>query len=310
VVLRRVLAPFVVLVPFTLMGVLMAAATVGAGCASTTSRTSPESNAPEPSSDFSSSGGAVVNTGAAPASGAHGSPLCKASADTCLPDDDGTEKLMYSATSKSCQPPDAGGALPPSAPDASPGLTGVAGACRVNASGSPDCADGVNRQGTDGVACTKPSDCAAGYDCIVGDHGGTCRHYCCSGTCEDRPSRNGGTTFCDIQRLLDNQLTVPVCMPIKKCRLLMPGDCGERETCGVVTETGDTGCVANGDATAGQACDNDHCAAGLTCLGNPGDRRCYTLCKTDGGQCASNQTCTTSGLFQDPSYGVCKDAQR
>jgi hypothetical protein len=97
-----------------------------------------------------------------------------------------------------------------------------------------------------------------------------------------------------------------VCMPIKKCKLLQADQCARNETCGVVTDMGDTGCVETGPAGAGSSCEGDHCAANLTCLGSPGNRRCYALCRVGGTTCPQGETCATSTLFEDPSFGVCR----
>ena len=53
--------------------------------------------------------------------------------------------------------------------------------------------------------------------------------------------------------------------------------------------------------------DQEHCDSGLTCLGSPGDRRCYKLCRVEGADCAPMQTCTTGSIFQDTTFGVCKE---
>ena len=75
----------------------------------------------------------------------------------------------------------------------------------------------------------------------------------------------------------------------------------------IVTEKGDTGCVASGTAKATDPCDEERCAAGLTCLGSYGDRRCYKLCRVEGSDCAAGKTCATGAVFQDTSFGVCKE---
>jgi hypothetical protein len=221
----------------------------------------------------------------------------------CSPDDDGVKALRY-VVSTACAkaPPDGGVKL---LGDASP----LVNACRVIATTdgvAPDCRLG-DPAGIDGVACVKSADCAPGFDCVDGERGSTCRRYCCSGSCEGQTSANGGATFCDIQKLVEqNPHKAPVCMPIKKCKLLVPGECGDRETCAIVDNQGDSGCVPKGMAKAGESCDSEHCGADLTCLGSPGDRRCYKLCKTDSAVCGTTQTCTTGALFQDTTFGVCK----
>lgn len=243
-----------------------------------------------------------------------GSPLCGVTAETCLPDDDGMTSTPYGACATA--PPDDAGASTEADTDAK--------ACRLTKKGedyAPSCVeskDGGNVAdwtGIDGVPCQKSADCAPGFDCIHGDNGPSCRRYCCMGTCEGQTSLNGGPTFCDVQRLVEPAPHLaPVCMPIKACKLLVEGECAAGETCAVVTEKGATGCVPRGPARAGEPCEELHCGAGLTCLGHPGNRRCYTLCKTDRAgaapaspRCEAGQTCTTGSLFLDNNIGVCKD---
>jgi hypothetical protein len=292
---------------------------LGVGCASTSSDGSPgASNATAPSSDLPGDGtSAPTPNDAAAIAFLHGNPLCNMSSNSCSPD---------SETIASCSPDvDAGLAA----------ASALAAACRIDLQASPDggsgyvptCFDPTDaaRAGVDGATCASGADCAPGYDCIIGAKSGECRHYCCSGSCDNTMSKSGGPTFCDIQQLfsLDRKKPLaPVCMPIKKCRLLMPGDCAASpspdvpgESCAVVTEAGDTGCVAEGKAMVRESCDTEHCAGPpdsvpLTCLGTAGDRHCYQLCTTDGNQCPSGQTCTTGSLFQDTTYGVCKDSPK
>jgi hypothetical protein len=236
------------------------------------------------SADDASAGRATAGDPSPSLFGPIGSPLCAYygdAANACLPDDDGRERDL------ACSAPDGG--VP---------------ACRIK-SGGPECTYGT-ASGVDGVACERREDCAAGFDCIRSSQGGVCRHYCCSGSCASVSSQNGGPTFCDVQEIFKTGGKAPICMPIKKCRLLTPGDCAAGETCAVVTEKGDTGCVAIGPATAGASCEEVHCAADLTCLGFPGNRRCYALCRIDRSTCASGEKCTTGTVFNEQTYGVCR----
>jgi len=243
-----------------------------------------------------------------------GSPLCGVRADNCNPDDDG-RPVADADAGTSAPPPSNSMTCPDPAPDAGvatgDGGTTAASACRVvkQTSGySPTECQAADRRGTDGVSCQSGAECAPGFDCVDSDKGGVCRRYCCSGSCADQSSQNGGATFCDVQKVLDpNTDKAPVCMPLKKCTLLKPGGCIDNETCAVVTEKGDTGCVVTGTVLVGQSCDVDHCAIGLTCLGNPGDRRCYKLCRIDGNQCDAPEKCMTGAVFQDTSFGVCRE---
>lgn len=244
---------------------------------------------------------AVNSDASAPSMGALVSQLCS-SAPSCLPDDDGT--FVPSAGFTQCGPRlvDGGAEVP-----------GQGVACRIVDTSSvcpPD--GGANREGVDGTSCSSGSDCAPGFDCVVGDtgRGAVCRRYCCAGSsaCSEHTSQNGGRTFCDVQALEEKADTlVPVCMPIKQCKLLKTGECSASETCAVVSDKGETGCVATGPQEAGASCEKAHCMSGLTCLGSPGDRRCYALCRVSSdSDCEGAKKCTTSSLFPDPNTGVCR----
>lgn len=252
-------------------------------------------------------GGPFSSTGqdAAPTEKAgvfRGNPLCNVSSQkACMPDEDGS-KADACATK---QPPDAGA-------DAS--ADGSARGCRLtkstdpqNPTVAPDCRS-ASYSGTDGVACTTGADCAPGFDCVGADTGtGTfCRRYCCLGTCGAMSSNSGGT-FCDVQKLVDTGSKAPVCMPLKPCTLLSTEQCANDETCAVVNDGGETGCVPRGDAQNGQPCDDTHCALNLTCLGQPGNRKCQTLCKVGSTTtCTGGQVCKTTSAFKDSAFGICQ----
>jgi hypothetical protein len=236
-----------------------------------------------------------------------GSPLCNASTATscCYPD------ALSVCAPTACEAPSDAGLL-----DGPGGYAQVGGCHLVPAPSAPSDAATASTPpvpqvapaclpaglGLDGTPCRAPSDCAPGYEC-VGD--GTCRHYCCTGNSACRPD----VQFCDIQQAAQaSRMSVPVCMPIEPCALLQPGACPPGETCAVVREDGSKSCVAVGDASVGDSCETDHCKADLVCLGVPGFRRCYSLCKmTQPGQCPPAQTCKGGlPLFLDPGFGVCE----
>ena len=230
----------------------------------------------------------------------HGNPLCHVDLSTdCSPDED-TYRLSTGGT---CEKPaaDAGDA------STAAGDT-TSGACRITGNDGgigPRCSS-ANAAGGDGASCQVGTDCAAGFDCVAGEAGAkACRHYCCAGTCKGQLSQNGGGTFCDVQSLVDVHQKAPVCLPIKQCKLLGTGECASNESCAVVTESGDTGCVAVGVQQVGASCDDDHCAAQLTCLGQPGSRKCYKLCKVSSSDCGTSMVCETSTVFKDPTFGTC-----
>jgi hypothetical protein len=231
-----------------------------------------------------------------------GSPLCNASKSTgCYPDDP--------TNAKSCKLAPDGGPY-----DANAGYDNATLACHVvpntndTSSGAPMVKSvclpaGMGRQG---MACSHPTDCAPSFEC-VGTNSGTCQHYCCAGNTECAADE-----FCDIQPTAAATNTrVPVCMPIMPalgCKLLDPTSCPAMETCAVVREDGTTSCIALGGLKAGDDCARDHCAAGLVCLGAPGDRRCYQLCHTATmTDCAAGLKCKGGlPLFPDPDVGVCE----
>jgi hypothetical protein len=245
---------------------------------------------------------AAEDTGAPKAPLYRGNPLCNVIGGECVPDDDGSR--LTAGAMKCVEVTDAG--------DAGTATVVASMGCRIHRETvdtfAPRClAINVDTAGGDGVACKTGTDCAAGFDCIVGENGTKqCRHYCCAGTCKGHESQSGGATFCDVQDLVDVNQKAPVCMPLKHCELLGTGECNANETCAVVTENGDTGCVAVGEKQVGASCDADHCAAGLACLGTAGSRECFKLCRVSSTDCGAAQICATSTVFKDPSFGICQ----
>jgi len=239
----------------------------------------------------------IGDSAPAPADAYRGSPLCHITPATCDPDDDGT-KGAYPAALVACAVK----------PDPEAGTVSDPKGCRLTtASATPTCLE-AKAENTDGAKCETGADCAPGFDCIAAS--GTaayCRRYCCSGACGAHRSQTGAETFCDVQKIQGSTAKAPVCMPIKSCELFLVGECADSETCSVVTDDGTTGCVANGSAKVGESCDTEHCNAGLTCLGQAGNRKCLQLCRTTkaGPACATNQICKTSTIFTDPTIGVC-----
>jgi hypothetical protein len=229
-----------------------------------------------------------------------GNPLCHvpATSNSCTPD--------VASTAKACTIAPDGGAY-----SATAGYDDAGVACRVtippgsttaNATPVPTCAPAGTAG--DGAWCKTSGECAAAYDCVGA---GTCQKYCCAGNAEC-----SGTDFCDIQPTAQaSTVVIPVCMPVHPasgCTLLDPSACSEAETCSVVRENGQTSCVAVGGAKVHDPCDEEHCAAGLVCLGAVGQRECYQLCHTASStECTAPQACK-GGLpfFPDPSTGICQ----
>ncbi len=242
-----------------------------------------------------------------------GNPLCNASRATgCYPDDPITPM-----TAAACSA------------DAGSGDSGAALACHVEPmAGTVGAVCLAAGSGYDDDPCSGPTDCASGFECVV--RTGTasrCRPYCCSGQsrCAADDDGGGAGEFCDIQATDPGpggtSTKVPVCMPIHKCSLSTQVTaasgaypCGPDDTCAVVRDDGATSCVAVGTAMVGDPCDEDHCAAGLVCLGTPGARLCYQLCTTPTSSlaplmaCPPAQTCKGGlPLFPDTNdVGICE----
>jgi hypothetical protein len=285
---------------------LGAGAAIAAGCSAETASDFSGASPTAPLNDEGVGSGVLppgsVDGGAAKVVPYRGNPLCSVrTAADCMPDDDGYHQTPGTMECVK-RPPDAG--------DAAAAAEYQSGSCRIarlDGGIGPYCYSKAAVEGGDGATCEVGEDCAPGFDCVAGEKGAkTCRHYCCLGTCKGQASQNGGTTFCDVQSLVDVNQKAPVCMPLKQCKLLGTGECTVNETCSVVTESGDTGCVTIGEQQVGASCDEDHCAARLTCLGQPGIRKCYKLCKVGSADCGSLQVCTTSTVFKDPTYGTCQ----
>ncbi|HRG97997.1 MAG TPA: hypothetical protein PLR99_17215 [Polyangiaceae bacterium] len=218
-----------------------------------------------------------------------GNPLCRAKKEqSCWPDDGAA----------GCRSADAGSKTDAGAPE-------NAVTCRVHQDG-PVC----TQVGTlaDGATCTRSTECGAGSDCALrADGTGQCRPYCCGGSCEKVASPAGGATFCDVAQLAEeSKLKVPVCVPVRACKLLSAGECKVGETCAVVSDTGMTSCVPTGPAQVGEACDEARCTAGLNCLGRPGARKCFQLCRVGQAACGASLQCKTSSLIGDAAFGICQ----
>lgn len=285
--------------------------TVAAGCSVSTTTIAPsdgnnpygQANVDEPDAGYESDAETIpARNGSADASASdyRGSSLCYAtnSASTCFPD---TAPQAAQCTTQRAPSTDAGTS---NTTDGAAGVPSTVACHVVSASNgavpAPACL--VAGPGHDGDQCLKPTDCAAGFECVGSP--GQCRHYCCDGTC-------GKAQFCDIQTVADvGSLKVPVCAPVRSCKLLSQMGCGQGETCAVVNaDDGTTSCVATGPAQVGQSCEVAHCGEHLTCLGQTGSRRCYQLCdKTASTPCSvGGEKCKGSApLFNDANTGVCQ----
>lgn len=290
--------PLQELLPRLLVAACLVACLVPASCTAAFSTSDDSPRAVDPPYNVDDSGTPAPDTSLAKDGGGadavatprySGSPLCNASpASGCYPDEaPSPQTCPFSGAG------DASAATPL--------------ACRVHwqaAQSQPEAVCDPAGVGHDGDACQKGADCAPGFECVGTT--GQCRHYCCmSDACTNG---NGRQSFCDIQPMAEVANTkVPVCMPVRQCKLLVDGFCAPGESCEIVRLDGTTSCVAIGAGKAGDSCDKEHCGAGLTCLGNVGSRFCFQLCHTDSTtECAAGLTCRTSQpQFLDPTIGSC-----
>jgi hypothetical protein len=288
-------------------GTLTAVAALVAGCTSLSASSDFAAAKPNPLDDDGTGSGAptaaATDASVAKTTPYRGNPLCRVTdGASCMPDDDGYRRTI--GTSECALPSRSDGG------DSDGGPAEIAGnACRIGRESgviTSTCKEGEAGGGMDGSTCDVGADCAAGFDCIAGEKRKVCRHYCCTGSCKAYASQNGSATFCDVQPLVDVNQKAPVCMPLKRCTLLGAGECTTNETCAVVTETGDSGCVTIGDKQVGASCDEDHCAAKLTCIGQPGSRKCFKLCQVNASDCGPALVCATSTIFKDPDFGICQ----
>ncbi|WP_394833191.1 hypothetical protein LVJ94_42485 [Pendulispora rubella] len=230
------------------------------------------------------------------ASGQRGNLLCNADTTECYPD--GTRADTCNEDPRPTDSTEDAGVPPPPPP--------ATKSCHVLATGTTCLTAGAGKAN---ATCTKATDCAQGFECVVSGTQGRCRHYCCDG----RTSCDMKAEFCDIQLTKDGKepsVPVPVCMPVRQCELLGSPKCLPDEDCSIVDENeGTTSCVAVGPALAGEDCSRTHCGRGLACLGQSGQRKCYQLCKkSDPHACAPTEKCVGSApLFQDSNIGTCSD---
>ncbi len=191
------------------------------------------------------------------------------------------------------------------------GLAALPLACRVTAAGANSCAHQAGNGG-EGAECNLGIECGAGLDCVRehGRRGGTCRAYCCEGLCSGVTSSGDEGRFCDPALRTDDERRIPSCLPVRRCQLFGSEECDAGQTCAVVRELdGTTGCVEVGKAQVGEACDAQHCASGLNCLGSVGTRTCFQLCSASGAACPTGQACTWAPpTFREAGLGVCTES--
>jgi hypothetical protein len=270
----------------TLVGLPAIAACGGIGLGSVTvGGADVEANVPAPTvADAGSKhfNGATPEAGAtydaaSPGQAELGSPLCYITPYSCKPDQ---PACIYDDVD--------GGGVCEIATDCQDASVPVQlAACRVSqpkSSKSPQATCESAGQQSEGMSCSRSSDCAADLDCVGSSSSATgiCRRYCCDGTCL------GTNTFCDIEAVISTGTLIPVCADGGPCKLL-GNNCPENQYCTVVnSETGQTACVAPGAESAGADCTRGKCGENLACI----DDKCKALCSlSDPSACPGGETC-------------------
>jgi hypothetical protein len=239
-----------------------------------------------------------------------GSPLCRVSSLKCDPDQVACFYGSDAGMGGTCA-----GGVSGAVCDSDSGTNVELAACRVG-SAAPACSSSYNVNGTQNATCAQSSDCAIGFECIGATTStpGSCKHYCCDGSCSAGTIADGPPPFCDIETAEVG--AVPVCTTGSACTPLTPGVCGDGMTCTIVNaDTGQTACVTVGEATAGSSCTQIKCAENLACIGGlasgGAQAVCVQLCALDGTTtCPTGQTCTKpSALYasMDTGFGLCSN---
>jgi hypothetical protein len=280
------------------VGLVLVGAILGACSSSAETSSAQRTTGPEAYDDESDAGPAApLSDAGSPADALApkpqatiGSPLCAADKNTCFPDDEfaGSGKRRGGYTCSGAEG-DGGDAAPQT--------------CRVVKGGvQPACVTAGT--GREEARCKVGSDCAAGFECVAP---GVCRRYCCAGSCDSgNATIDSGRTFCNLEPQHESQDFVPVCSPVKACQPLeAKGGCDSGFTCAISGSSG-ASCVAIGKAQVGEACEKDHCGAGLTCLGSWGSRKCYQLCRVGGTDCTGGRACKSSSALSFEGLGVCE----
>jgi len=219
-----------------------------------------------------------------------GNPLCNATTASCFPDDERPLQCNF----------------------ADAGADAGAHACRVaQTSSTPMCSTpSVDAKG-ENASCMTGADCVAGFECV--GLPSACRHYCCDETtCDAYGKLTQRQLFCDVQPLASyGKKMVPVCQQVVPCNLhntLQNNDtCGPNEQCSIVkvNMVATTSCVAKGTAIAGDDCTQQHCAAGLVCVGAPAT--CHQLCDPKMPGCGASETCFNQWpVLSSQGVGFCQ----
>jgi hypothetical protein len=172
---------------------------------------------------------------------------------------------------------------------------------------------GVLTPGTERSACSSPSGCAAGYQCI----GGQCRRYCESDAVCGGPGGACVFTRAGSERS-DDRLCSKSCAPDFEAdhRAACPSNfsCYVRFVGADDDRRGVTDCLPTGPVGVDGDCASESCGEGLVCItftdgdGNQSSR-CQRRCRVDDQTCHDGSACEGFGtptLVGAIEYGFCR----
>lgn len=244
-------------------------------------------------------GGDPIQDSAGGTSGESGSVISGNAIDVQPPSSKGSLYGAYCGTASEECVPGTSDCTPGGNPNMSSGSGGSLIACQLMPSGEKVTAAcklvGTLRAGD---PCTSVSHCAAGLGCTNTMGVGVCRQYCCDDA-EACPS----STYCALQPMTEApQVSIPVCSPVKNCKLLDNSGCAANEACTIVRKDGTTSCVTPGPGTRDKPCP---CAAGYVCA--PATATCVKLCHIgkDDVDCEGGGACQGGVMLYPEGVGVC-----
>jgi hypothetical protein len=215
----------------------------------------------------------------------------------------GSYSYLCGGSNAECMP-GTGDCTPGGNPNMNPdaGATGSVRACQLIAENGKVTAQCVEA-GTfnAGDACENAAHCSATLGCVNtmsgGTSGGICRPYCC-----DDVELCPRDSYCAPLRMAEAALKIPVCTPVKKCKVLDDSTCDNGQVCTIVRNDGTTSCVDPGTGTRDEACP---CASGHVC--SKITNTCRKLCHlgNDATDCEGGGTCQGGVMGYPEGIGTC-----
>jgi hypothetical protein len=131
-----------------------------------------------------------------------------------------------------------------------------------------------------GETCSSALPCQRGYACAAG----YCRKLCCG---RDWSACDEGESCFRTYALQLTSGTIEdsgayLCFPVGECSVLRTDQCAAGLDCKMVDPRGSEACVPKSSEQLHEPCSaRGACAAGLTCVGEPGQETCRLLCAAE-----------------------------